>query len=159
MSPSEMSSCREEDNATVQLLLDRLTQRAGDKVSLPPPLSPPARCRPSPCTDPHIVKVFYFEKTQLNLCSLPGLDSLSLRLFLCEHPQDKVGLLRGLKGRGDDQVLAGREAEPSAHLSQVDEGLRACAGRVAQEEILFHVDAGAAVELTDKRTLESDPTK
>lgn len=50
-------------------------------------------------------------------------NSLALRLLLCEYPQDKIRLLRGFKGRRDNQVLAGRQAEPAAHLSQVDEGL------------------------------------
>lgn len=79
-------------------------------------------------------------------------DSLGLRLLLSEHSQDKVRLLGGFEGRRDDQVLARREAEPGAHLSQVDEGLRASTRGVTQEEILLHVDAWTASVLPDRRT-------
>lgn len=51
---------------------------------------------------------------------------LCLELFLREDPEDKVSLFVGLKGGGDDQVLSGGQAETCAHLSQVDESLRAC---------------------------------
>lgn len=56
------------------------------------------------------------------------LDSPGLRLFLCEDPQDKVRLLRGFERGRDNQVVARWEAEPGAHLPQVDEGIRASTG-------------------------------
>lgn len=65
---------------------------------------------------------------------------LCLGLFLREDPEDKVGLFVGLKGGGDDQVLSGGQAETCAHLSQVDESLRACTWWVPQKEVLLQVD-------------------
>lgn len=72
---------------------------------------------------------------------------LCLGLFLREDPEDKVSLFVGLKGGGDDQVLSGGQAETCAHLSQVDESLRACTRWVTQKEILLQVDILAAFEL------------
>lgn len=50
-------------------------------------------------------------------------NSPGLTLLLREDPQHKVGLLPGFKGRGDNDVVARREAEPGAHLPQVDKAL------------------------------------
>lgn len=44
-------------------------------------------------------------------------------------------LVRG----GDDDVLAGTEAEALGHLAQVDVGLAASFGGAEQEEVLLHV--------------------
>lgn len=44
-----------------------------------------------------------------------------------------------LVGGGDDDVLAGAQAEALRHLAQVDVGLRAGLGGVQQEEVLLHV--------------------
>lgn len=44
-------------------------------------------------------------------------------------------LVRG----GDDDVLAGAQAEALGHLAQVDVGLAASLGGVEQEEVLLHV--------------------
>lgn len=73
----------------------------------------------------HVTDIQYFITTRIiKICAVLVLtDSLGLGLFLREHPQDEVGLLRRFEGRRDDQVLARREAEPGAHLSHVDEGL------------------------------------
>lgn len=62
---------------------------------------------------------------------------LRLRLLLSEDPEDKVRLFVGLEGGGDHQVLPGGQAEARAHLAQVDEGLGASAGRVAQKEVFL----------------------
>lgn len=115
----------------------------------------PPRRRPSPCrfTQKHLRILPVRIKTRIKTRPVLDLtDSLGLGLFLGEHPQDEVGLLGGFEGRRDDQVLARREAEPGAHLSQVDEGLRASAGGVAQEEVLLHVDARTASVLPGRWT-------
>lgn len=65
---------------------------------------------------------------------------LCFRLLLCEDSQDKVGLSVGLKGGGDDEVLAGGQTDAGAHLPEVNEGLGASARLVAQEEIFLQVD-------------------
>lgn len=44
-----------------------------------------------------------------------------------------------LVGGGDDDVLAGAQAEALRHLAQVDVGLGAGLGGVQQEEVLLHV--------------------
>lgn len=152
MSDSEMSSCREEERHQGQRSSRRcLMSRGREGEFLPLHQRSPPRRRPSPCTGSK-VKGQRPEHTHPQLhCVLT--HSLRLRLFLREHPQDKVRLLRGLERRRDDQVLARREAEPGAHLSQVDEGLGASAGRMAQEEVLLHVDAGTASVLRDRWTL------
>lgn len=64
--------------------------------------------------------------------------SPSLQGVLCKHPKEEVGFLWRLKGQWNDQVLAWREVESNADFTQVDEGLRACAGRVTQDEVLLH---------------------
>lgn len=56
-----------------------------------------------------------------------------------------------LEGGWDDQVLAGRQGEAAAHLSQVDEGFRASGGGVTQEEVLVQVDVSLTTVLTDTR--------
>lgn len=61
-------------------------------------------------------------------------------LLLSEDPEDKVSLLLGLKGGGDDEVLSGGKTNPRAHLSQVNEGLRASAGWMGQKEIFLQMD-------------------
>lgn len=66
--------------------------------------------------------------------------SLCFRLLLCEDSQHKVGLSVGLKGGGDDEVLAGGQTDAGAHFPQVNEGLRASARLVAQKERFLQVD-------------------
>lgn len=61
-------------------------------------------------------------------------------LLLGEDPEDKVSLLLGLKGGGDDEVLSGGKTNPRAHLSQVNESLRASAGWMGQKEIFLQMD-------------------
>lgn len=65
---------------------------------------------------------------------------LCFRLLLSEDPEDEVGFSVGLEGGGDDEVLPGGQANAGAHLSQVDEGLRASARLVAQKEIFLQMD-------------------
>lgn len=54
---------------------------------------------------------------------LPGLgrDLLEVGLFLGEDSHTEVSVLVRFEGGRDDQVLAGRETEPAADFSQVDE--------------------------------------
>lgn len=67
--------------------------------------------------------------------------SLRVSWFLREDSEDKVSLLLGFEGGRDDDVLPGGQLEARAHLSQVDEELRAGTGTVRQEEISLQVDA------------------
>merc|ERR1719427_826 len=55
--------------------------------------------------------------------------------LFCEDSEYDVSLLVLLEGGGDDQVVAGREAEPARHLPQVDERLGAGAAGVVAEEV------------------------
>lgn len=71
--------------------------------------------------------IFYFARKEMTLKHQHKQHVLCLRLLLSEDPEDKVSLFVGIKGGRDDQVLPGGQAEARAHLSQVDEGLRACA--------------------------------
>ncbi len=66
--------------------------------------------------------------------------SLRLWLLFSEDSQDKICLFAGFVGGGDNDVFTGRQVETSAHLPQVDEGLRAGRRRVSQEEVLFKVN-------------------
>lgn len=61
-------------------------------------------------------------------------------LLLGEDSQDKVGFSVGLKGGGDDEVLAGGQTDAGAHLPHVNEGLGASARLVAQKETFLQVD-------------------
>lgn len=56
-----------------------------------------------------------------------------------EHSQDELPLLVWLIRGGNDDVLAGAQAETLRHLAQVDVGLTAGLGWVEQEEVLLHV--------------------
>lgn len=69
--------------------------------------------------------------------------SLSARLLLREDAQHEVSLAVGLEGGRHHDVLAGRQAQARADLTQVDELLGASAGRVGQEEIARQVEPGA----------------
>ena len=69
--------------------------------------------------------------------------SLSARLLLGEDAQHEVSLAVGLEGGRHHDVLAGRQAQARADLTQVDELLGASAGRVGQEEIARQVEPGA----------------
>ncbi len=75
---------------------------------------------------------------------------LEISLFLREHPHVKVCVLVGLKRGGDDEVFSRGKTEVVAHLSQVDEGLRARCRTVAQEKIPLQV------HLPFARVLEND---
>jgi len=68
------------------------------------------------------------------------LNLLELGLLLGEDADAEVSVLVRLEGGRDDQVLARRQAEAAAHLSQVDEGFGASGGGVPQEEVPVQVD-------------------
>ncbi len=62
--------------------------------------------------------------------------------FLWENSEREVGLFLRLECGGYDDVLAGGQPEAWAHLPQVNEELRASAGRVRQEEIPLQMNTG-----------------
>lgn len=59
---------------------------------------------------------------------------LKVSMLLRKDPNGKVPVLVGLKRGGDDEVLPRRQTEAVADLSEIDEGLWAGLGRIAQEE-------------------------
>lgn len=61
--------------------------------------------------------------------------SQSFGLLLGEDPDEEVGLVVGLEGGGDQQVVPRRQREAVRHLPHVDVGLAASLGRVVAEEI------------------------
>lgn len=63
------------------------------------------------------------------------IDSQSSGLLLREDPDEEVGLVVGLKGGGDQQVVPRRQREALRHLPHVDVGLAASLGRMVAEEI------------------------
>lgn len=88
----------------------------------------------------HVKKLFWTLWFQSSVCHyetafIRESNILEFSLFLREHPHVKVSVLVGLKGGGDDEVLSRGETEVGAHLSEVDEGLRACFRWVPQEEV------------------------
>lgn len=56
-----------------------------------------------------------------------------------EDPEDEFPLLMGLVGGGDDDILAGRQAEALGHLPHVDVGFASGLGGIVQEEVLLQV--------------------
>ena len=68
------------------------------------------------------------------------LYSLELGLCLREDAQAEVPVLIRFVGGGDDDVLSWRQAEATAHLTSVDEGLRAGSQAAAQEEFAIQAD-------------------
>lgn len=80
----------------------------------------------------------------------PPIYSLEVGLLLGEHADAEVSVLVGLEGGGHDEVLARRQREAAAHLTQVDEGLGARGRRVALEEVAVQVDAPLAAVLMDR---------
>lgn len=102
-------------------------------------------CSPSPCGgEPRIRRVSdsrYFADTiliALTFCDNTGAGaehSQSSGLLLREDPDEEVGLVVGLKGGGDQQVVPRRQREALRHLPHVDVGLAASLGRMVAEEI------------------------
>lgn len=74
-------------------------------------------------------------------------DLLELGLFFRKHPHAEVSILVWLEGGGHEQVLPWWHTEAIADLTQIDEGFRACFGRMIQEVFLVKVDVALALEL------------
>lgn len=66
-------------------------------------------------------------------------DSLWGALVLREDSEQKLALLVGIKGGGDDDILARFQAETFCHLAYVDIRLAASYGRIIKEEILLQL--------------------
>lgn len=88
-----------------------------------------------------------------NRACLQGEDLLKVDMLLREDPDGEVAVLVGLEGGREDEVLPGREAEAVAHLSQVDEGLRAGLGGIAQEEALIQMNLSPPCVLEDRKKI------
>lgn len=77
-------------------------------------------------------------------------------MLLREDPENKLALMMGFKGRGDDDVLSRRQAESLCHLPQVDVGLAFRFGGRVEEEVLLQVLIPPAHLQTTGQNLEAE---
>lgn len=66
-------------------------------------------------------------------------DSHGVGLLLREDADEEVGLVVGLEGGGDEQVLPRRQREALRHLAHVDVGPATSLRWVVPEEVLLHL--------------------